>query len=372
MPALDPLPGRNTTAYRLLELIAVCGELPVSQLTRLPGGESYKKNVVQSLKQQKLLHTFYRDKLRGYRLNARAKPFLISANPDRFLSVLSRENSHVKSESSRRLRLHRIAEAIITMSNAGVHFFNDDKPEIFSPDAHPSGLWINSPSFYISREIKALGKVFTKIYGARSVGLLLTAREIYIVYNLGDSLIKWSYQSELRTKAVMKSVLCRELLPHQYPPNAIHALVLGNRMELASQILSEDAGRQYYILDGNYEHLYFFTNDRKGEHLVRLLCAPHLQEKLDQILLADLYEGEPGINIENDAVDADGNPVLLGYLCDLSRIRRFSKALRLLDRKGTLICFDFQGEALRAALNNHVHIQTIDYEQWERSFFEPP
>ncbi len=121
----NKLPGKQTVGYDLLELTAISGELPVSQLWRLSGGNSYKTAVVTSLKQQKLLKTYYRDGLRGYRLTAHSKRLLCEENPKRFDFALTGtvDTNKIKSEITRRLRLHRIAETTVTMKNAGVSIF---------------------------------------------------------------------------------------------------------------------------------------------------------------------------------------------------------------------------------------------------------
>lgn len=373
MRSLTPLPDKLTVAYDLLELVAISGELPADQLARLYGGESYKLNVVKSLKSKKLLRTFYRDGLRGYRLTAKAKDSLLADNPRRFTFALTgtAETNRIKSEITRRLRLHRIAEATLTMINADVLINRDEKPDLFSPhwEEHKR-LSVKAPAFYNSREIKEIGTVFVKIRGARSVGVLLTPAEIFVVYNLGDSLMRWEYKSEMRTKALMKTVICRERLPKQYPPDAVQGLLLGNGMELAYDLLAGEGGKQYFILDGNYEHFYYLTNDRKGERLLMLLCSEAQRERLETVLMTDLFDGDEGSMLENDAFDKDGNPVLFGYLCDLPRIKRFDTALRLQKKSGTLICFDFQKEVLSRYCGTQVQFQTIDFEKWERSFFE--
>ena len=66
-------PREGTQAHRLLELTAICGEIPADLVRRLPGGASYKESVVTSLKRTGLLQTYYRDRLRGYRLGRRGK-----------------------------------------------------------------------------------------------------------------------------------------------------------------------------------------------------------------------------------------------------------------------------------------------------------
>lgn len=372
MRCSNSLPDNQTVGYMLLELIAISGELPANQLRRLSGGNSYKLNVVRILKSKKLLRTYYRDSLRGYRLTASAKKALCSDNPNRFSFALagSAETNLVKSEITRRLRLHRVAETTVTMRNAGVLIFRDEKPDVFSPDWEENiRLSIKAPAFYNSREIKEIGTVFTKIRGARSVGVLLTPTNVFVVYNLGDALMKWEYKSEMRTKALMKTVLCRERLSRQYPPDSVQGLIFGNEMDLAYDILKGEGGKQYFILDGNYEHFYYLTNDRQGERLLSLLCSKTLTQRLEDILYDGLYESESA-NFECDAVDGNGNPVLLSIFCDLPRIKRFDTALQLQNKNGTLICFDFQRKTLERYCGKQITFQTIDFQKWERSFFE--
>lgn len=86
--------------------------------------------------------------------------------------------------------------------------------------------------------------------------------------------------------------------------------------------------------------------------------------------VCDLYECDFAGNLECDAADRNGEPVLLSFFCDLPRIKRFDTALQLQNKYGTLICFDFQREALERYCSNRVKFQTIDFEKWERSFFE--
>lgn len=106
---------------------------------------------------------------------------------------------------------------------------------------------------------------------ARSVGVLLTENTAFVVYNLGDSLMIWQYRAEMRTKALMQTILYRECLPEQYKPEAVKGLLLGDSMELAEAILTGDGGKQYFLLDGSCEHFYCITDDRKGEKLLKIM-----------------------------------------------------------------------------------------------------
>lgn len=346
--------------------------MPYDQLPRLSGGDSYKSKVIQSLKRQKLLRTFHRDGLWGYRLTQTAKTLLKEAYPSRFAEVLSgaAATNHLKSELDQRLRLHRITEATVTMENAGVRIYRDEKTKLFTANwERPVLASFSTPAFYNSREVKEMGAVFIKSHGARSVGVLLSSRNIFVVYNLGNRLIRWAYKAEMRTKGVLQTFLCNNLLSHLYTPAALQGLLLGNTMELAFEILSGTHAQQYFLMDGNYVHFHYLTNDHHGERLLSLLCNPELTARLEDILLCDLYEGDESSALENDAFDEAGDPVLLGHTCDLPRIMRFHTALLQQGKSGKLICFDFQREVLERYCSDCVRFQTIDFQKWERSFF---
>ena len=362
-------PGSLSQAYQLLELVAISGELPASQLSRLAGGISYKESVVKSLKRQRLLLSYYKNGLRGYRLTAAAKKLLLARDPGRFSFYLSGAcaTNHIRSEPEQRLRLHRVSQTLITMRNAGISIFRDEKPGVFRP-GEPAIGDICAPAFYTSREIKEMGTAFVKIRGARSVGALLTPQHIHVVYNLGNTLMKWSYKAEMRTKALMQTVLCRERMPHQYHPNTVQGLLLGDSMELAYELLTNQGCKNYFILDGSYERFCFLSNDHYGEVLLRLLYDKELDNDLRELLLLDLEPQQPGETVENDAMTSEGAPVLFAYDCDLPRIRRFDTALRLQDRYGILICFDYQAEVLRRYCGDRAVVQAIDFDAFERRF----
>ena len=299
-----------------------------------------------------------------------AKKLLLEHNPERFSFYLSGAcaTNHIRSEPEQRLRLHRVSQTLITMRNANVSIFRDEKLGVFRPGETATGS-ICTPAFYSSREIKEMGTTFVKIRGARSVGVLLTPQHIHVVYNMGNALMKWSYKAEMRTKALMQTVLCRERMPHQYHPDAVRGLLLGDSMELAYELLTDQGGKNYFVLDGSYERFCFLTNDHHGEVLLRLLCDKEIDNDLRELLLLDLEPRQLSETVENDAMTPDGAPVLFAYDCDLPRIRRFDTALRLQDRYGILICFDHQAEVLRRYCGDRAVVQAIDFAAFERRFF---
>ena len=369
---IHTLPRRDTQRYQLLELIALSGDFPAELLSRLPGGSTYKESVVKSLKREGLIRTFYRDHLRTYRLTAKAKAQLMAEQPDRFAFYLegNSDTNLLKGEITRRLRLYQIAAVYVNMKLADIRIFRDLKPEVFSPSGSPV-CHIEEPAFYSSREVKDLGMEAAKLRGSRMAGVLLAPSGIFPVYNSGSSLTRWENRSELRVKALLQMELCQRRLHRQYQMDDVRALLFGDSMELAYELLvgGREKKQNYFILDGNYEHFYYLTNNQHGETLLRLLCNPSMTAELNRILAQGFREQIPDWHIENDAIDRNGEPVLFGYFFDLPRIARFNAALGLQDKGGTLVCFDFQYDVLHRYCTPSICFQTIDFTKFNRRFF---
>ncbi len=362
-------PSEEKLAYRMLELTAICGEFPSRLLARLPESPSYLDAVIRKLKKDGLLRLYYRDKLRGLRLTAKAKRHLLEMNPARFSFYLTgnTDTNVLKSEPDRRTRLHSLAEVYVLMMNCGIEVFRDRKPDLFSPYGCANEI-LQSTSFYNSREIKELRMETIKIRGSRMAGVLLAPDGIYVTYNGAQNFDKWDYRSEQRVKALVKSTLCYDRLSHKYKGEQLHGLLINKDMDHLFQLLStaDTHARCFFLLDGNYEHFYYLTNDYHGEVLLQLLCSQQLRTWLDRTLSLDLSPRKPGFPIEHDAFDSSGNPVLFSYLPELPRLVRFNTALQLQERTGTLICFDFQTEAIQNAFGDHLTFQTISFEKFER------
>ena len=353
----------DTLADLLLTLVALSGELPTKQISRLPSTPGYQSKILKSLKKDGLLLSYYRNGLRGLRLTSMAKKRLLAEHPDRFLPYLSgvTETNRLKSDLPRRLRLHRMAEVLVSMFNAGVVVFPWGKPPVFQPTPLSPAPYIGQPTYYSSREVKELGAQAVKILGSRSTGILLTDGAIFAVYNTGPFTMKWEYKAEMRLKALLETEICQRRLSDQYQNAVLSALVFGQDMERMPTLMADSGGESnYFVLDGNYRHFYYLTSDHHGELILQLLCDRELRLGLDDILSQGLTPRRPDWVVDNDAMDGD-DPVLYAYTCDMPRIRKFDTALELHKRVGTLICFDFQAEVIRQVCCQRVKIQSLDF-----------
>lgn len=358
-------PPPDTAAGLFLTLTALSGELPTALVSRLPGGDAYKTKVIKRLKKNGLLRTYYADRLRGFRLTAAAKKLLLESWPDQFSSYLTgrTETNTLKSEPLRRLRLHRMAEVLVTMYNAGATVFPWQKPVVFGPVPPPDDTWIEQPTYYSSREVKEIGPQRDKIRGSRATGVLLTEDDVLAVYNAGASEMKWEHNAEMRLEVLLKIDLCQHRLPHQYMDAEQSAIVFGTDIKQMPIMMGigGDQRRKYFAVEENYSHFYFVTGDDHGEFVIRLICEPDKKSVLDGILMEGLAEPRPNWLVEHDAIE-DGGPALFGYTCDMPRIKRFIGGLGVHGFRGTLYCFDFQEEAMRQICGPNVDIRGIDFE----------
>lgn len=366
----------NTTTfyYRLLELIAVSGEFPSDNLKRMGIGESYGEKLVTKLKEDKLIKTYYRDKLRGYRLTSRGKKFLLAENSERFFFYLSgaSDTNQPRSDYARRLRLHQASRTYVLFANAEIPFFRDRKPALFSGVSPDTVTVLPRPVFYHSREIKELGNETTKINNSRTIGILFADTCIYAVFYTGNSILKWEYKTEIRVKALLAYHASQGILRSWYRHDTpIHALLIGNDMETAIKLMTSTGGYRHslFTLDTSFEYFHFIPDSHAGEILVKLLCDSVSCRKLAALLLSDLDMPDAGLGLEHDATTKEGNPVLLAFDFDMLRISRFLTGLKLYQCYGHLICFDFQEAALLLYCGNTVTISIIDLEKFERRFF---
>ena len=376
IPATSQVPDTDTLAGLLLTLTALSGEFPSAQVSRLPGTEHYQKKVVKALKRDKLVRTFYHDGLRGLRLTAAAKKLLLTSWPDRFQDCLTgnSETNVLKSEITRRLRLHRMAEVLMTMYNAGVISFPWQKPAVFQPEPDLTEPYISQPVYYSSREMKEIGPESAKIRGSRATGILLTDGGIFVVYNTADTQMKWEYKAETRLKALLQVEICQRRLPEQFVATPQNCIVFGTGMRQMEVLMGAggETTPNYFVMNGSFQHVHYLTNDHHGEVVLQHLFNLERKVVLDEILSENLSASRPGWPIENDGIDEAGAPVLFGYTCDMPRIQRYDTALELHGKNGTLICFDFQEESLRRFCGPRVTLQSIDFEAYERSVLHIP
>lgn len=368
------LPAPGSLPDLILSLVALCGELPTPLISRLPGSERYKALAVNRLKEKSLIHTYYRNNLRGLRLTAAAKSTLIQLQPERYNDILSGNSvvSTPKYDIPSRLRLHRMAEVLVMMYRAGVVTLPWEKPGAFLPDEQFSSFTVTRPAYYSSHEVKRIGEQGNTIRNSRATGVLLAPDKLFAVFNTADGEMKWEYDTESRLKNFLKEDVCFTRLSDQYSYVTPEAFIVSHDINQFPGLFKETRGGKKPFVKGiTFNHVHYLTMDQRGEVLLQILCSPGRRYLLDKSLTWDLAPARDYL-VENDGFDENGAPVLLGYSCDVPRIHRFHEGLLTHNLTGTIFCFDFQKNALREVCGETVHIEDIDFDEYERSMFHIP
>ena len=186
----------------ILELIAVVGELSAAALRRLHFKESYRYKLVTGLKQKKLIKLHSKDSIRGYRMTAGAKEMLLNQNPERFDFFLApnADTNKRHSEATRRLRLHRNAEAIITLLHTGVIYpGGQTRALMLGVDMTMALTLLNSTGGY-KRQFFRLDGSFERLYFAPNTPE-------------GEMQVKMMCSSEIRE--ALRQLLLSDLQPSQ-------------------------------------------------------------------------------------------------------------------------------------------------------------
>ena len=370
----------STSAYRLMELIAISGECSPGVLAHLSISRSYGEKLITRLKKEGYIKTHYKDGLRGYRLTSKGKKLLLSKNPARFSFYLngSSDTNRPRSDLPRRLRLQQASVAYAMFRCSGVEIYRDQKPPLFQPETlhnAASSFHMTLPAFYHSREVKELGAEAVKIGNSRTVGILLATDCIYTVFCTGNTRMKWEYRTELKVKALLSYHASRGILSgsacgfRYHPDTPIKALIIGECMDTARKLMESTGGfhKSYFYLDSSFDYFHYIPSDSAGVTILRLLCSPALRKALRELLLSDLHPPCSDYGLEHDAI-SDGLPVLLVFDFDMLRLYRFRTALSFHGLTGRLICFDFQEAVLQQYFGNTATTETIDLKKFEGRF----
>lgn len=319
----------------------------------------YKRKVIYRLTELGLIKKYSKNRLSGYRLTGKGKKYLLSRNPERFSFYLTGnvDTNNVRTAPERRMRLHRKAETYVVMQQAGAEIFRDRKPPIYQTNPGTG----SSPAYYCSREIKECGEEAVKIKGSRAMGVLLVPHCTYAVYNTANTLIRWDSRSERK----MKTFLSRALQTRGTKYGQVRALVIGTDIDVSLQILISTGGekRKYLLVDTDvYDHMHFVPLTAERHLAMYILTDPEFGLELNAGIIAAFQLKEPVLNsfVEHDAITAYGLPVLIACDFDLVRIVRFATGLRLRNRQGIVVCFDFQVEVLTDYFDGIAEVMPIE------------
>lgn len=170
----------------------------------------------------------------------------------------------------------------------------------------------------------------------------------------------WYGNVEKRADILLRSVLQEK----GYSFSETRALLFYSQTDIP--IL--EVKRQADIRDSPFEKFCCVPLDENGSLLLQILENAQMYQCLYQVLTEDLKSNAES-NIINDGYNDALEPVLICFDFDIKRLLLFVMQLRYAQKKGEVICFDFQKEGVKQYCDEATQISTVDMEAVRENFF---
>ena len=366
-------PGSH--AYRLLLLLSAAGEFPTHSMHllgsvrslealvyRLEHTQQFRNEAGADLGSCKMLSVSGKRDRRTIRRHKTALPLLDVLHPAALGQYLALSGGHRFSGSDGHIqRNHRVAETLAMCMGAGVEFRPYVLPAL--QKQRIARIVPTSPVFYIARSLKRLDSTeMNKTIFTRLTGALFAPESCWAVYNTRGAVMKWSGMGEFKT-AQHLAELARM---NAGLPRADHALLLGERMEIALRTMEEsDKSRRMDLrFDRIYPHIHFIPLNGQGIRLLNILTLPDWNEQLLSAVFPPEWRATgPGI-IEHDA-QRDGTFILSHLDGDLARLLRLRQALEHSEVPCEVLCFPWQTAFIWDYLGGLVRLREVTMDALE-------
>lgn len=335
----------------LLRMIAICGELPAKLTGQVVGSDSYAAALITRLKQGGYISVRSRDGCRGYVLKAKGRRYVLDAYEadTAFFLCGAVQTSHVKSEVGKRIRLHRMSEVWVFLWKAGVCIFQSQKPSL-EDGFGKNG--VETAVYYGSLEVKCASEA---IKGSRACGVLLSGNSAYVVYNTMEQRMKWAKKMERSMR-----VWTEKMLLEKGSFSMADALILGETPIFLVELLESDGGirKNLFQVDDIYERYYYVPMCSKATVQLKLLLDETKRNRLYRFLSGVLFQKKQKEYAIYDGYDKHGNPVYFCHELELRHLLRVKQEF-VWQQEGTVLCLDYQEEALRTYFGEGIKIQAI-------------
>ena len=333
-----------------MALVAVSGELRADMAEYALGTAAYTAALITKLKKEGLLAVRSREGAKGYVLREKGKRLLMSRYPGSFDCLFhgAAETNHVKSEITRRLRLHRMSMAWAFGLRMGLCIFPMEKPA-FPPEL----CSLEGRVYYGASEMK---EGSDKVKGSRACGLMVCAGQPYVVYHTLDRRMKWAKKMERSMRQFTESIFWKQ---GQFA--AAEAVLIGSGMGVLKEILESDGGLKgnLFQVDDIFERWYYFSMQEESAVQLSLLTDRGLGKSFYLFLSQSLARRNEKEYALADGYDEEERPVYYCYELELCRLMRIKQEIALNRKKGKVLCLDFQAETLQEYFGEEVEILAI-------------
>lgn len=358
--------SREQQSYRVLANILMSGESSEEALAIILPMENYRQKTIYKLQADRIINRMQKDDLKGYRLSRHGKDMMLALDEERFsfFGAVGADYSMRRTTVPTRKRQHRISETTAMMEGAGIELYRDKKKDLFEKEPLQSDM-VQQTAFFLPKEVKVQIDLTRKIKNSRITGVFLSGHQLWLCYNFLDEMPNWYENVENRADILFRSMLREELEKQEHA----NALLFGRSMEQAKQYLA-DSRQLAFLRNAVFEKICFVPLDEKGILLLKMLSMREKYEYLLAVLSEDMSARSEKEYFIHDGFNADGQPVLFFLDGNLKRLIQFRTQMLYAGRRGEVICFDFQKEAIREYCGEETTISEVLYEKVREIFSE--
>lgn len=359
---------------KILQIIAPAAEVREQDFAGFGYSREHTQKSVCSLINEGLVKRYKFDEKRVLRLTNKGKKYLMCAYPGRFEMYFEGtcRTNKIRSDKNGRERNIRLGQILILFRRAGIKIFPDEKHLLNTNSENMisglSGESVDtdgsSHEFYDFSEIRKYSSEYKKSRSARSMGMLIGDKKIFIVYHTGNALMKWQRGVELNLKSGIESEVVRKVFHNN---KTVEHLMIAETPEIAERIVKSNGGknRQYLRLDNDLWGTYFMVGDEHSDLILELLCDEKLHAELYDAIVSNL-DISRGVHAAYDGIDQNGRYTLCAINGNLQRLRKLYIMIsdynrRYPDKKleGHIICFDFQKEYVEKIFGDMAVIEEV-------------
>ena len=364
----------DTSKVKILELIALTGELSADEIKSFSGSPSYAEKLITTLKKESYIKKYKNSEKSTLRLTSKGRDYLKEVLPEIFDSLLNGQKTmnRVRDDKRRTERRNKLVDILLMLYRADVKILPDEKTLLYNTSAPTRTDAADNtddcrPEFYTSAEIKSLIPDYKNGIGSRALGILIAYERLYIIYSTVDGDLFWRHDTEKNFYTDTVSVLSDKLFGKN---KCTYMLVLAQKSTAAAAIMKRykgtHQGKIYPTCD--LPNMIFAVNDTEDATLDIVLHNDNVIYRLENAFRKEIvpdkkYPFMDGVRREyikeqSGAVKERETYYLCAFRFDLDKVAKSIDVSVEKKMKVNIICFDYQRkyiEAFLKTLNGKTH-----------------
>lgn len=374
----------DTLKIKVLELLALVGELSSDEIKSFVNSSSYGEKIITALKKDTLIKKYKIEDRDLFRLAPRGKKYLKEILPGEFESYLTRQRTmnRIRDDKRRVERRDKLAKILFMFHRADIKILPDEKTLLknSSVNTRTDGTDITDahrPEFYTSMEIKNLVPDYKTSIGSRALGILIANNMLYIVYYTADGELLWKHDSEKNFLTSTSEVLARRLFRKNY---GTYQLVFGDSEKAVAAIMKRfgiKAKGKIYPSADMPNMIFALTNTDIDATLDIALHCPDFINDLKVKYGGDIVYDEKmpffdGVKktkyrAENGIIQEREEFYLFAFLFDMVKVAQAVDVAVKRRYEVRIYCFDYQQKYLEAFIGKdagfNITIETVVLER---------